>query len=59
MANTDLREGTKKPKNIQKPEYYANDDDSVQNGLNRPLHWNEAVDQPKQNTHNDQSYHYL
>jgi hypothetical protein len=59
MANTDVREGTKKPKNIQKPEHYANDHDGVQNGLDRPLHWYVAVDQPKQNTHNDQSHHYL
>src|SRR5277367_6310953 len=43
VTNTDVREGAEKPKNIQKPEHGANDDNGVQNGFDRPLHWNVGV----------------
>jgi len=57
--NVDAGEGMKKSKNIQKPQHHGNDHDSIQDRLDRSLHWYEAVDQPKQNTHHDQNYQYL
>jgi hypothetical protein len=59
VADPDVREGSKKPKNIQKPKYRADDHDSIQNGLDCSLHWYVSVDQPEQNTHNNQDQHYL
>jgi hypothetical protein len=49
----------KKSKNVQKPHNRGDHYDCIQNGLDRSLHWYEAVDQPKQNTHDDQDYQYL
>ena len=40
---------------IQKPDHHSDDHDCIQNGLDRSLHWYEAIDQPKQDTHNDQN----
>ena len=45
----------KKPKNVEKPKNRADHHDCIQDGLNRSLHWYEAVDQPKQNTYHDQN----
>ena len=45
----------KESKNVQEPQNRTDHHDCVQNGLNRSLHWYEAVDQPKQNTHHDQN----
>jgi hypothetical protein len=58
-TNTDMREGTKQPKDIEKPQYYRDDNNAVQDGLNRSLHRYETIDQPEQNTHNNQNHHYL
>jgi phage-related protein len=52
-----MREGTEKPKYVQKPQHHDYYNDRVQNGLNRSLHGYEAVDKPKQNSHNDQDRH--
>jgi hypothetical protein len=52
-----MREGAKKPEYVQEPENDDDDNDGVQNGLDRSLHGYEAIDEPKQNSHNDQNYH--
>jgi hypothetical protein len=49
----------KQSKNIQEPQDDSDDHDSIQYRLDGSLHGYKAVDQPKQNTHNDQGYHYL
>jgi|GEM_PF-5049702 len=49
----------KKSKNIQKPQNHGNDHDCIQDGLNRSLHWYEAIDQPEENTNHDQDQQYL
>jgi hypothetical protein len=43
-----MGDGTKKPEYVQEPYHYDDHNDGVQDGFNRPLHRNEAVDQPKQ-----------
>jgi hypothetical protein len=48
----------KKSKNVQEPQNYGDHHDCVQDGLNRSLHWYQ-VDQPKQNSHDDQRYQDL
>jgi len=40
--------------NIQKPQNYGNDDHGIQDGLNGAFHGNEAIDQPEENTDDDQ-----
>jgi len=49
----------KKSKYVQKPQHHANDHDCIQDGLNRPLHRDIAVDQPEQDAYHDQNYQYL
>ena len=49
----------KQPKNIQQPQHYSNDNDAVQTRLDGSLHWNEAIDQPQENTHNDENFQQL
>jgi hypothetical protein len=58
-ANANMRKGTEKSKHVQKPQHHTDHNDRVQNGLNRSLHGYEAVDKPKQNSYNDQNYHYI
>jgi hypothetical protein len=48
-----------KPKDIQDPKYDGNDYHAVQNGLDRRLHGNEAIDQPKKDTHHDENFDQL
>jgi hypothetical protein len=57
--NVDAGERMKESKNVQKPQRHANDHDCIQDGLDRSLHWYEAVDQPKQKTHHDQNHQYV
>jgi hypothetical protein len=59
MADTDIGDAMKQSKHIQKPKHHGDDHDCIQDGLNRSLHWYEAVDEPKQNTHHDQNYQDL
>jgi len=54
-ADADLGEVMKQPKHIQKPDHDSDHYDCIQDGLDRPLHWYEAVDQPKQDTHHHQN----
>jgi hypothetical protein len=49
----------KQPKNIQQPKHYGDHDDAVQNRFNAPLHRDESIDQPQQDTHNNQNFHQL
>jgi hypothetical protein len=46
----------KQSENIQKPQDNCDYYDSVQNGLDLSLHWNKAIDQPKQDPDHDQNY---
>jgi hypothetical protein len=52
-------ERTEKSKNVHKPQNRGDHHHRVQDGLDRSLHWYEAVDQPKQNTHHEQNLYYL
>jgi hypothetical protein len=58
-SNVHARKGVKEPKNIQEPQNYGNDYDAVQNGLNCPLHGDEAIHQPQEDTHHDQNFKQL
>jgi hypothetical protein len=49
----------KQSENIQQPKNYGDYDDAVQNGLDTPLHGNEAIDQPQKDTYHDENFHYL
>jgi hypothetical protein len=54
-----MREGIKQSKHIEKPQDHRDDDNAVQDGLNRSLHRDETIDQPEQNTDNNQDHNYL
>ena len=51
--------GAKQPKNVQQPENDRNDYHAIQNGLDGPLHGNEAIHQPQENTHYDENFQQL
>jgi hypothetical protein len=59
IPDADIGEAVKHSKHIQKPQHYDDDHDRIQDGLDRSLHGYESVDQPKQNTHDDQNHQYL
>jgi hypothetical protein len=46
-------------KDIQEPQDYKNDHDSIQDRLDGARHRNEAVDEPEKNTNYDQNHKYL
>jgi hypothetical protein len=54
--NVDVGKRMKKPRDVQEPHNHGDHDDGIQNRFNLSLHWNEAVDQPKQNTYYDQNH---
>jgi hypothetical protein len=54
-----MREGIKQSKHIEKPQDHRDDDNAVQDGLNRSLHRDKTIDQPEQNTNNNQDHNYL
>src|SRR5580704_7037167 len=56
-ADADMREGAKKPEDVQEPQHDDDHYDGVQNRLDRSLHWYVAVDEPKQNSHDNQYDH--
>jgi hypothetical protein len=51
--NVDVRERMEKPKNVQQPQNRHDHHHSIQNGLDRVLHRNVTIDQPKNYTHRD------
>ncbi|MFZ3201804.1 MAG: hypothetical protein WA175_11720 [Candidatus Acidiferrales bacterium] len=57
--NVHAGERMKKSKNVHKPQNRGDYHDRIQDGLDRSLHWYEAVDQPKQNTDHEQNLEYL
>jgi hypothetical protein len=54
-----MRHGTKKAEDIQEPKDNDDDNDRVQDRLNRALHGNVAIYQPEQNANDDQNQNYL
>jgi hypothetical protein len=50
-ANADLGEVMEQSKDIQEPHRDSDDHDCIQDRLDRPLHWYEAVNQPKKDAH--------
>jgi hypothetical protein len=48
-----------KSKDIQEPQNHQNDHDSIQDRLNRSCHGYETIDQPEENTHDDQNQEYI
>jgi hypothetical protein len=57
--NVDMGEGVEKSENIQQPKHDGDDHHCIQDGFNRSLHGDEAVDQPEQKSDHDQNYEYL
>jgi hypothetical protein len=55
----DRGQRAEKSKNIQQPQYYANDNDSIQDRLDRSGHRYVAINQPEENTHHDQDHYEL
>jgi hypothetical protein len=52
-----VRERAKQPKDIQQPQHNGNHHYTVQDRLDRSLHGNEPVDEPQDNSNNDQYDH--
>ena len=57
--HVDIGEGLEKSKDIQEPQNYENDHDSIQDRLNGARHWNEVIDEPEENTNHDQNHQDL
>ena len=55
----DPGKGVEESENIQQPQNYPDDNHGVQDGLDRSLHWYEAIDQPEENPYYHQNYHDL
>jgi len=55
----DHGEGTDKSKNIQEPQNYDNDYNTIQDRLNGSCHRYVAINQPEENTHHDQDHDEL
>jgi hypothetical protein len=53
------REGMEKSKNIQEPQNYENDHDSIQDRLDGACHRDETVNQPEENPNHDQGQEYV
>jgi hypothetical protein len=47
----------KQPKYIHNPQHDRNHHDGVENSLDRALHWNVAIHEPKQNAYNNERQH--
>ncbi len=47
-ANVNAGKGMKQPEDIQQPQDDCDDYDTIQNGLDRSLHGDEAIHQPQQ-----------
>ena len=43
-------------KNIQQPQNHGDDYDTIQNGFDGSLHWDESVYHPEENTHDNQNF---
>ncbi len=46
-------------KNIQQPQHHGDDYNTIQNGFDGSLHWNESVYRPQENAYNDQNFENL
>jgi len=49
----------KNSKNIQEPQNHHDDHDRVQDGFNGSRHWDESINQPKENANHDQNHNQL
>jgi hypothetical protein len=58
-TNVDSGERVEKSKNIQQPQNDSDDYHCIQDGLDRSLHWYEAIDQPEQDAYHHQNHQYL
>src|SRR5579863_2041055 len=58
-THADMRERTEKPEHVQQPQNHGDNHHAVQDRFYRPLHWYEAINQPKDYTNHDQHYHYV
>jgi hypothetical protein len=56
-SDANIGEGMKKPEHVEKPQDHGDYNDGIQDRLDRPLHRDESIDQPQQNTHYDQNHH--
>jgi len=55
----DHGEGTDKSKNIQEPQNYDNDYNTIQDRLDRSRHRHVAINQPEEHTNHDQDHYDL
>src|ERR1700681_4554832 len=55
----DPGDGAQNSKNVQKPQNYDDNHDCIQDRLNGARHGDEVVDEPQENTDDNQSHHYL
>jgi hypothetical protein len=59
LPHMDRGERAEKSKNIQKPQNYDDDHDSIQDRLDRSCHRYMAINQPEENTNYDQDHYEL
>jgi hypothetical protein len=52
-----MGKGMEKSEYVQEPQDHGDHYDAIQDRLDRPLHRDEAIDQPQQNTYYDQNHY--
>jgi hypothetical protein len=52
-------QGMEQSENIQQPQNHCDDYNPIQNGFDGPLHWDESVHQPQEDTYDNQNFENL
>jgi hypothetical protein len=58
-ADVNPGKGLKETKDIQDPQNHGNHNNAIQDGLDGPLHRDEAIHQPQEDTHHNEHFHNL
>jgi hypothetical protein len=58
-AYADIGKGVKESGDVEYPQDYKDDYDSIENRLDGALHGNESIHKPEENTHDDQNFDEL
>jgi hypothetical protein len=58
-SNVDLGKRMEESENVEDPKNHGNHDDTVQDRLDTPLHWDEAIHQPQQDSYHNQYFENL
>lgn len=57
LADSYATQGIHESQQVEKSEHDRDDNDNVQDAFNLAIHWHVVIDQPQQDSNNDQSDH--